>query len=46
LNVAEAVEARGYGRLGRTRAPRPAWTALDRLALLLAPAIVAVAWWL
>ena len=26
LNVAEAMEARGYGRAGRTRAPRPAWT--------------------
>ena len=33
LNLAEAMEARGYGRPGRTRAPRPAWTGLDRLAV-------------
>lgn len=46
LSVAEAMEARGYGRPGRTRAPQPSWTALDRLALVLAPAIVAAAWWL
>jgi energy-coupling factor transport system permease protein len=46
LNVAEAMEARGYGRPGRTRAPRPAWTALDRVALVLAVLIVAVAAWL
>ena len=29
LNVAEAMEARGYGRPGRTRAPQPAWAWLD-----------------
>ena len=34
LNVAEAMEARGYGRPGRTRAPRPPWTGLDRVAVL------------
>lgn len=33
LNLAESMEARGFGRLGRTRAPSPAWTSLDRLVL-------------
>jgi energy-coupling factor transport system permease protein len=33
LGVAEAMEARGYGRPGRTRAPRPPWRALDRVAV-------------
>jgi energy-coupling factor transport system permease protein len=47
LNLAEAMEARGYGRAGRTRAPRPPWTHLDRAALAGAVAIVAVgALWL
>jgi energy-coupling factor transport system permease protein len=47
LNLAEAMEARGYGRAGRTRAPRPPWTLLDRLALVVAVVIVAVgALWL
>jgi len=47
LNVAEAMEARGFGRAGQTRAPRPAWTRLDRLALASAPLIgVAGALWL
>jgi energy-coupling factor transport system permease protein len=47
LNLAEAMEARGYGRTGRTRAPRPSWTLLDRVALAAAVAIVAVgALWL
>ncbi|MGH3002029.1 MAG: energy-coupling factor transporter transmembrane component T family protein [Gaiellaceae bacterium] len=46
LNVAEAMEARGYGRGGSTRAPRPAWTSLDRLALAGAVAIVVGAVWL
>ena len=47
LNLAEAMEARGYGRAGRTRAPRPPWTHLDRAALAAAVAIVAVgALWL
>jgi energy-coupling factor transport system permease protein len=46
LNVAEAMEARGYGRPGRTRAPRPPWTALDRSALVFAVLIVTVAAWL
>ena len=46
-NLAEAMEARGYGRPGATRAPRPWWTALDRVAVVLAVAVVAVgALWL
>jgi energy-coupling factor transport system permease protein len=45
--LAEAMEARGFGRPGATRAPRPAWTRLDRAAAALAPAlIVAGALWL
>jgi energy-coupling factor transport system permease protein len=47
LNLAEAMEARGYGRPGRTRAPSAPWTALDRWALAGAVAVVAVgALWL
>lgn len=41
LNLAESMEARGFGRPGRTRAPRPAWRRLDRLAV--AGAVVVVA---
>jgi energy-coupling factor transporter transmembrane protein EcfT len=32
-HLAEAMEARGFGRPGPTRAPRPAWTRLDHAAL-------------
>ena len=47
LNLAEAMEARGYGRAGRTRAPRPPWTLLDHASLVVAVAIVIVgALWL
>jgi energy-coupling factor transport system permease protein len=47
LDLAEAMEARGYGRPGRTRAPRPAWDARDHAALAAAVALVAVgALWL
>lgn len=46
LNLAEAMEARGYGRPGRTRAPRPPWTRLDAVALALAPLLVVGALWL
>ncbi len=46
LNVAEAMEARGYGRAERTRAPQPRWTSLDRLGLVGACAVVVVAIWL
>ena len=47
LNLAEAMEARGYGRPERTRAPRPAWRWLDYVAIAGSVAIVAVgALWL
>jgi energy-coupling factor transport system permease protein len=47
LNLAEAMEARGYGRAGRTRAPRPPWSRLDHAALVLAVALIVVgALWL
>jgi energy-coupling factor transport system permease protein len=42
-NLAEAMEARGFGRPGTTRAPRPAWSRRDRLALPLAALLVLVA---
>jgi energy-coupling factor transporter transmembrane protein EcfT len=46
-SLAEAMEARGFGRQGATRAPRPAWTALDRAAVVAAPLlVVAGALWL
>jgi energy-coupling factor transport system permease protein len=40
LNLAESMEARGFGRRGRTRAPSPAWNAWDRVALAGAAAAV------
>ena len=47
LNLAEAMEARGYGRPGATRALRPGWTARDRAALAAAVALIAIgALWL
>ena len=47
LNLAEAMEARGYGRAGRTRIPPPPWRRRDRLALVAAAALVVVgALWL
>ena len=47
LNLAEAMEARGFGREGRTRAPLPPWRALDRAAVVAAVAVVVVgALWL
>ena len=42
LNLAEAMEARGYGRPGATRALRPRWSVVDRTALLAAGRIVAI----
>jgi energy-coupling factor transport system permease protein len=46
-NLAEAMEARGFGREGRTRAPRSAWTHTDRAVAPLAIALVAAgALWL
>jgi energy-coupling factor transport system permease protein len=47
VNLAEAMEARGYGRVGATRALRPPWSSLDRLALLGAVGVVLIgALWL
>jgi energy-coupling factor transport system permease protein len=47
LNLAEAMEARGYGRAQRTRMPRPPWNRFDRAALLAAPVVIALgALWL
>jgi energy-coupling factor transport system permease protein len=40
LSLAEAMEARGFGRGTRTRAPRPGWSALDWVALGVAPLLV------
>ena len=46
-NLAEAMEARGFGRPGATRAPRPGWTARDRGAVLASVLLVAAgALWL
>jgi energy-coupling factor transport system permease protein len=42
LNLAEAMEARGYGRSGRTRVPPPPWRAADVAALFAAAAVVAL----
>ena len=39
-SLAEAMEARGFGRPGATRAPRPRWGGLDRLAVGVAAALV------
>ena len=47
LNLAESMEARGFGRPGRTRAPSPAWSTLDRLAIVAAVGVLALgALWL
>ncbi len=47
MNLAEAMEARGYGRAGATRAPRPAWGVAERLALVAGVlAVVLGALWL
>jgi len=40
LNLAESMEARGFGRPGRTRAPRPPWRGRDRFALAAAVVLV------
>jgi energy-coupling factor transporter transmembrane protein EcfT len=42
-SLAESMEARGFGRPGATRAPRPPWTTRDRLAFPLAALLVLVA---
>ncbi|MDQ2984499.1 MAG: energy-coupling factor transporter transmembrane protein EcfT [Actinomycetota bacterium] len=47
LNLAEAMEARGYGRPGATRLPQPAWAVRDRAALAVTVLVVALgALWL
>jgi energy-coupling factor transporter transmembrane protein EcfT len=47
LNLAEAMEARGYGRPGRTSIPKPGWRARDGAVIAIAVAIVIVgALWL
>ena len=44
--LAEAMEARGFGRPGATRQPRPRWTRIDRIVVLAAVVVVggAVLW--
>jgi energy-coupling factor transport system permease protein len=42
-NLAESMEARGFGRAGTTRAPRPPWSARDRLAPPFSVLLVVVA---
>jgi energy-coupling factor transporter transmembrane protein EcfT len=42
-NLAEAMEARGFGRPDPTRAPRPPWSGRDLLAVAAAAALVVVA---
>jgi energy-coupling factor transporter transmembrane protein EcfT len=36
------MEARGFGRPGRTRLPRATWSRLDRAAVAVAPVVVAI----
>jgi energy-coupling factor transport system permease protein len=40
LNLAESMEARGFGRAGRTKAPWPPWGLWDHLALAAAALVV------
>jgi energy-coupling factor transport system permease protein len=46
LSLAEAMEARGFGRPGRTRAPSSPWGRLDRVALAASLVLVLAAIWL
>jgi energy-coupling factor transport system permease protein len=47
LSLAEAMEARGFGRPGATRLPQPPWSAVDRLGLVASALAVTVgALWL
>jgi energy-coupling factor transport system permease protein len=46
LSLAEAMEARGFGRPGRTRLPQPAWTGLDRATVAAALVLIGGAVWL
>lgn len=41
-SLAEAMEARGFGRPGATRAPRPPWTWVDRAGIALGVLLVAL----
>ena len=45
LNLAEAMEARGFGRPGRTRAPSPPWSNVDRLTMATAILVALGATW-
>ena len=42
-SLAEAMEARGFGRPSATRAPRPGWTGIDYAALVFAALLVVTA---
>ena len=44
--LAEAMEARGFGRGGATRMPGRPWTPIDTVAVVAAAALVGVALWL
>ncbi|HEV3408555.1 MAG TPA: energy-coupling factor transporter transmembrane component T [Gaiellaceae bacterium] len=46
LNLAEAMEARGFGRAGRTRLPQPPWSRLDAAAVVGALVFLVGAVWL
>ncbi len=46
LNLAEAMEARGFGRRGRTRLPQAPWTRLDGAAVVGALGLIVGAVWL
>lgn len=42
VTLAEAMEARGYGRAGATRATPPRWSRLDRVAVAASTLLVAI----
>jgi energy-coupling factor transport system permease protein len=42
LNLAEAMEPRGFGLPGTTRALRPSWSVLDRAALGAAAGLIVI----
>jgi energy-coupling factor transport system permease protein len=46
FNLAEAMEARGFGRTGRTRVPAAPWRPLDQAAVIaaLAAVVIGVLW--
>jgi len=46
LNLAEAMEARGFGRAGRTRIPSEPWSRVDKVAAAASPLLVLGALWL